>query len=117
MNKITVRASIKTETEHPLVWEIYGISTPVRYVTINYLPVEQNKLLVKVHEDAIKVLNLKKLRRWKKIWKLTSICGYNRTDAIEFVNIYLPPSWKNVQLRPMLYWFLRYLLDEAWKEI
>lgn len=116
MNKITVRATIKAKDDVK-VWEILGIATPVRYVTINFLPVEQNNILVKVHEDAIKILRLKKLRLWKKIWKVSQICGYNRTDSIEFVNIYLPPSWKATELRSAMYWFLRYLLDEAYKDI
>lgn len=115
MKEINVRCSFSTETKDPLLWTITGIDTPVRYCTVHFLPVEQNILQVKVHEDAIKTMRLKKLRKWKKEKKLSKICGYGRKN-VEFINVFLPPSWKGVQIRPMLYWFLRILLDEAWKE-
>lgn len=115
MKTITVRCSFSTETKDPKIWEITGIDTPVKYCTVHFLPVEQNILQVKVHEDAIATLRLKQLRKWKKDKKLSKICGYGRKN-VEFINVFLPPSWKTVQIRPMLYWFLRILLDEAWKE-
>lgn len=96
-------------------WTVTGIDTPVKWVNVTHAPVEQNILQVAVHEDALKILRLKELRAWKKRWKLTKICGYNG-NVEDYVKIVLPPSWEGFQPRPMLYWFLRILLDEAWKE-
>lgn len=112
---ITIRLSIQAE-ERVKLWELHGVSTPVRYCTINFAPVEQNYLQVGCHEDVIKVLRLKKLKFWKQAWKLTRICGYY-TEHKEFMKIVLPPSWKGMKLISIpINNFLRYLLDETWQD-
>jgi len=127
MNSITVRLSFDSKKEVKL-WELNGVSTPVRYVTVSFLTEEQTTYLVEerskeqgalhveVHEDAIKILRLKKLKFFKEAWGLAKINGYNG-KYLRFVHIYLPRSWKEKKLISIpINNFLRYLLDETWKD-
>jgi len=116
VSNLTVRCTIKADGIENKVWEVHGISTPVRYVTINFHPIEQNILQVSCNLENIKFLRLKKLITWKKINKITSICGYDNNTP-EYVKLYPPRSWKGQDFKKEINQFLKILLDEAWKDI
>ena len=114
MNRIAV--TYHGRGKHLEEWTITGIDTPVKRVIIRHFDVEQNIIRVATHADAVNFLRLKKLTEWKKRWRLSGISGFYRNIEDE-CTVYLPPSWEGFQLRPAMYWFLRYLLDGAWRDI
>lgn len=116
MTYINVAMSIRSKQRKKL-WELHGVSTPVNYVTVGFLPEDQgNRILVSVHEDNIKILRLKKLRFFKAAWSVDKIAGYN-SNYPHFLRVWFPSSWKEKRLISIpINNFLRYLLDETWKD-
>jgi hypothetical protein len=118
MKPITIRLSIKAAPQEKL-WELCGISTPVRYVVVTFLPEHRekdNSILVSCHLDNTKVLRLAKLRFWKQAWGISVIQGYNGKYR-ETVHLTVPHSWKEKKsISIPINNFLRYFLDETWKD-
>lgn len=114
MKPITIRLSMKAKQSVKL-WEVNGISTPVRYAVVGFSP-EHDFLQVAVHPDNIKILRLAKLKFYKKAWKVSKIYGHD-AKYVQTVHITLPASWIDTYaLSARINCFLRYLLDETWKD-
>lgn len=127
MTYINVCLSVHSKQPKKL-WELHGVSTPVNYVTVGFLTEEQTTyrvgeqskelsvLQVSCHEDNMKILRLKKLRFFKNAWGLDKIQGYN-SKYPEFVRIWLPYSWREKRMISIpINNFLRYFLDNTWKD-
>ncbi len=113
MAAITVRLSMKSKQQVKL-WEVYGISTPVRYAVVTFSGEDDNILTVACHKDNLKVLRLAKLRHYKRAWNISKICGYYGARK-ETVRITLPSHWRDKSsLNAAINNFLRYLLCRAW---
>jgi hypothetical protein len=115
MNSITVRLAFSAKVTLKL-WELQGVSTPVRYCVVHFQDIGDNVLQVSVHEDNIKVLRLKKLKFFKQAWNISKIYGFNGSHE-QTVHIWLPTSWRKKQMISIpINNFLRYLLDNTWKD-
>jgi len=116
MHSINVAMSIWSKQGQKL-WELHGVSTPVKYANIGFLPEDHGSLIhVSVHLDNIKILRLKKLKFFKEAWKVDKIRGYGNNYP-EFVRIWFPHSWKEkTMISTPINNFLRYLLDNTWKD-
>ena len=114
MNNITVRLAFSAK-QRVKIWELLGVSTPVRYAVVGFAN-DANFLQIAVHQDNIKILRLAKLRHYKKAWRISKIQGYNAKYK-ETVHLTLPASWRDSDsLNAQINNFLRYLLDNTWKD-
>lgn len=110
---ITVRLSMKAKQRVKL-WEVYGISTPVRYAVVTFAKNDDNILSVACVADNIKILRLKKLTHYKRAWNISKIRGYFALRK-ETVHITLPSHWRDKgSINAAVNNFLRYLLDGTW---
>lgn len=67
------------------------VDSPIEEVIVQWLPVNQNNVLVSYWSEYVQVIRIRKLKEWKKKYKISSLCGYYNRKETKIARIFLPP--------------------------